>query len=399
STETPTATLILMMMYQPLPGPDYLRVIKLEPGLEDDILSCKLETVSLDGSLDLYEAISYVWGDPTATEEICCNGLFVEITSGLADALRRFRYPDKQRLLWADALCINQQDNQEKSRQVKQMGRIYENAKGVLVWVGRDSQGFAEACFRLLQEMNRYLDEVFIECESKMVDMPLLTAPYPICDDPEQWIKVQELLDLPWFERVWTIQEAALAKECQLCWGAHSIDIADIFEFVIWRHYKCTDPRDRIYAFLGNPLARFNQQPILDTNYDAPMDEILMHTASALIQHPREGSWLLSQVEHVSLDDLRLRKMPSWVPRWAKSLYTLNASTMFWYEAAGTGSTFSPSILEGNVLQVEGFVFDKIVWTSELIEGDEFTLTPEIRKRRVHAAGEPFIDLLYADVS
>lgn len=40
-------------------------------------------------------------------------------------------------MLWIDAVCIDQTDHREKSRQVAQMGDIYRDAERVLVWLGK----------------------------------------------------------------------------------------------------------------------------------------------------------------------------------------------------------------------------------------------------------------------
>ncbi|KAK5745532.1 hypothetical protein LTR17_001403 [Elasticomyces elasticus] len=92
------------------------------------------------GALD-YEAISYVWGAPIYLHSIGLNGHGVlRITESLHDALQRLRRPDSTRTLWADAICINQADMNERSAQVSMMDRVYQQAKSIPVWLGQ-SQG------------------------------------------------------------------------------------------------------------------------------------------------------------------------------------------------------------------------------------------------------------------
>lgn len=57
-------------------------------------------------------------------------------TVSFRDVCLRFRLPDRVRLLWIDAVCINQHDQDEKSRQIPFMGQIYSGAFRVLVWLG-----------------------------------------------------------------------------------------------------------------------------------------------------------------------------------------------------------------------------------------------------------------------
>lgn len=64
-------------------------------------------------------------------------------------------------MLWADAICINQDDVQEKGHQVNMMGKIYTKAIGVIVWLGQDYEGHAKRAFglveRLLTDMSHHI--------------------------------------------------------------------------------------------------------------------------------------------------------------------------------------------------------------------------------------------------
>ncbi|KAI6844147.1 hypothetical protein KC340_g2376 [Hortaea werneckii] len=115
-----------------------IRILLLQPSEEeDDALYADLEIVSLDSEPE-YKAISYVWGDATDTTVMFVNGgKAIEITKSLAAALRRFRESRAFVALWADAVCINQEDLQERADQVRIMGRIYASAIQVNVWLGR----------------------------------------------------------------------------------------------------------------------------------------------------------------------------------------------------------------------------------------------------------------------
>jgi hypothetical protein len=89
-----------------------IRLLELEPGNTQAQIECRLFKVAVSAEPD-YEAISYVWGDPTITETILCNNRAIEVTVSLAHALRRLRSAhreDAPRVLWADAICIDQQN-------------------------------------------------------------------------------------------------------------------------------------------------------------------------------------------------------------------------------------------------------------------------------------------------
>lgn len=89
------------------------RLLILNPGQHFDELTCSLQICDLAAAPD-FEAISYAWGDYTDTCDILCLGRRLQITRSLASPLRRFRLPIEQRVLWADAICIDQKNIQER---------------------------------------------------------------------------------------------------------------------------------------------------------------------------------------------------------------------------------------------------------------------------------------------
>jgi len=224
-------------IYNPLPQGDYLRLIVLHPGNNDDEIECELEIETHRCAKDRYAAMSYVWGDPRDTVDILCNQRIVPITRSRQGALRQFRHPRTTRTLWSDALCINQGDLAEKSEQVDNMGRIYRNAMRVLVWLGDDTESIATEVFKMITEIYIYCGELFVQHDCHYYSMPRLENPHPIPVNKAPWTQLSKLLSLPWFKWVWTVQECALAKECRVFWGVCDIDIADVFEISLWCAY------------------------------------------------------------------------------------------------------------------------------------------------------------------
>lgn len=125
-------------MYEPLAGPLEIRLLVLQPGSED--VHFVLRHANLEGRPD-YEAISYCWGDPTDTRTVYCDDKPLQVTNSLFTALKQLRHADQPRILWADAICINQQDVPEKIAQVRLMSRIYSQPTRILIWLGDDTEG------------------------------------------------------------------------------------------------------------------------------------------------------------------------------------------------------------------------------------------------------------------
>ncbi|KAK4549632.1 hypothetical protein LTR36_004933 [Oleoguttula mirabilis] len=104
-----------------------IRLLHIRPGAFDDQIICGLTRTVLIAS-DPYEALSYTWGDATQQTHVTVNGIRATVTTNLDQALRGLRYVDKDRIIWVDALCINQHDLAERGAQVREMGTIYRSA-------------------------------------------------------------------------------------------------------------------------------------------------------------------------------------------------------------------------------------------------------------------------------
>ncbi|KAF2843234.1 hypothetical protein M501DRAFT_924367, partial [Patellaria atrata CBS 101060] len=124
-----------LFQYTELPNSQSIRILTLHPGSYHDEITCSLSVSQLD-NLEKYEAISYTWGDAKIAEEISVGDSRLAITTNLIGALRRFRLEDRDRKLWADAICINQHNLSERSQQVGIMRDIFQKASRTFVWLG-----------------------------------------------------------------------------------------------------------------------------------------------------------------------------------------------------------------------------------------------------------------------
>jgi hypothetical protein len=117
-----------------------IRLLKLLPGEFSSEIYLQLITQPLTETVQLrYDALSYTWGSTQTSALVFVGENTLDITQSLAEALPYLRYPDKSRVLWIDAMCINQRDIVERSQQVKRMAMIYSKAERVVVWLGLES--------------------------------------------------------------------------------------------------------------------------------------------------------------------------------------------------------------------------------------------------------------------
>ncbi|KUJ11220.1 HET-domain-containing protein, partial [Mollisia scopiformis] len=118
-----------------------IRLVTLQPGKWDDPIQCELSTMHLHEAHSSYEALSYVWDAEPGSGEMILNGHPRDVTKNFFLALRRLRKSSDIRVLWVDALCIDQENHIEKSHQVNLMGEIYRCCARVFLWLGDDSNG------------------------------------------------------------------------------------------------------------------------------------------------------------------------------------------------------------------------------------------------------------------
>ncbi len=104
-----------------------IRLLRIHQGLEDDDLSCSLEKLSLEMADQQYTAISYPWGPSVEPHFTCHVGRYAfSIRQNAKNVLRTLRKADSDVHVWLDSICINQNDNTEKSSQISLMHQIYE---------------------------------------------------------------------------------------------------------------------------------------------------------------------------------------------------------------------------------------------------------------------------------
>ena len=118
--------------------PRQIRLLEILPDVDSQTIRCTLRTCRLDDK-PIYDALSYHWGDPSRTSRVICNGARLDVTANIDGALRQFRTDGDPKVLWIDAICVNQKDLDERTYQVALMRDVYQQARRTVVWLGEAS--------------------------------------------------------------------------------------------------------------------------------------------------------------------------------------------------------------------------------------------------------------------
>ena len=266
-----------------------IRLCILDPGAIDDPLTCALRTVSLREH-PIYETLSYTWGDPTLNNDIVANGRVIKITKNLYTALWYLRKSDEPRVIWADGICINQSDLDERSSQVGIMGDVYRKGKKLQVWLGEaeEMESFPERStprsstwhsgndvssfmrFLQSQKIMKTLPPIasmvnpsphpFISIAMEILEllatgrhlyqMPFFKVTGPETVEPcPTWAASLRVLSIilsrPWWTRVWIFQEVVLSTQATVNIGGYKIPLSLILNAMasLKKHaFSCCDP-------------------------------------------------------------------------------------------------------------------------------------------------------------
>jgi hypothetical protein len=355
-----------------------------------------------------YEALSYVWGLEKHHQHIRVNNSLVEVTVNLYQALQHLRLADQERIIWIDALCINQGDLTERMEQVSLMRDIYEKSGNVVIWLGL-SWDYCQLGMEFLERLGR---DKGLHIHPNV--SPSLEVSQKDITSAEIQECLQKLFSARWWSRVWTVQEWILAKHSVFQCGQHMLDgqllregvrnyfdhlekccsdlkahtpsnnkvfhallamekveyirllIDEVSLLYIFSQFRssreATNISDKVYGMLG--LARGLYQGIILPNYQLPAQEVFERTTLELIK--RTGS--LEVLSHIPKAGERNLDLPSYVPDWtvlAKEdyFYTdwLNwvAHLHLWRASGNTIAELK--VISSGAIALRGMIVDKIV--------------------------------------
>ena len=246
----PDAPPIPVYRYWPLPPiadygqtPPITRIMLLRAGMGVEPLSCSLTIINVE-SCPPFEALSYVWGQARAVHPVLCDGAVVSISQNLDDALRSLRLPTQARRLWVDAVCIDQQNLDERSRQVRYMRLIYSRATRVIVWLGlkvpalEKAMDLAETIHEI--RSSDQPDETTTEAVNKaeLIQNVSMLAIAILPAEEEAAKHLQALLSRDFFSRSWCVQEVLVSAYCVAKIEDVEIDFFKILSTALYVHMQ-----------------------------------------------------------------------------------------------------------------------------------------------------------------
>ncbi|KAL8670642.1 MAG: hypothetical protein Q9168_004836 [Polycauliona sp. 1 TL-2023] len=388
-----------------------IRLVTLLPKVEcPSGIRVGLSTVALsDSSIPQYEALFYVWGSEEDPVSIRIQSSFsslpdrsLNITRNLAEALTHLQHDQEPRVLWIDAICINQQYLEERGAQVTRMGDIYRLARQTLIWLGPEG----DASHVAIQTLDASGSHLAIDW-STVALVPLTDDGLQFSDsqrrlpfDEGQWRGIESLLKRPWFRRLWIWQEVMLSLRAVLVCG---FDImpwhrfqAILFSFLYneyrpigmrvvlrlqdfcalpttytvtnpkidlvrllfrTRYSQCKDQRDRVYAILS--MLHPKNNPELIPDYGRIVQSVFQEM---VLERAAQGDLSLFKVCN-SL--YQLPNAPSWVP----NLPTSIPPNLFNHLLADGGIGSEATYLGDGVLHVVG-IFLTTIHNGQLIESN-----------------------------
>jgi len=429
-------------LYQPLQTPESLRFIKLLPGEEDSPVQISLHHGTLS-DLPTVAAVSYEWGEKVRRHEVHCESQVLKATKNLLDLLKTLRSAGESRWLWIDALCINQDDLDERSQQVPLMADIYQKAAVVLVWLGQPLPSTHD-----LSQTIRKLSEAYDSMDlgshitfagdlgrfKSSSEIPGGSALEAITQE-QSWIALANLLSKrSYFSRLWIVQEIVMSSCAIILWGTVRIDWKHFYKAasVIWfceflhvavdfqnllnvvrigelnllgsqysqeiglssllirfSFLNSTNLRDRVFGLLGMLKSGPLKASIL-VDYDKSVEEVYRDTTASIISHEHH----LGPLGNIAVEPSAryFSDIPSWVPMYHDSVFR-GVGRFDWildWSAEALESDYRIDV-SCNVLTAYGVILDVVSNVSTNISSRNFkdiilsilsaelTLVPQLR--------------------
>ena len=412
--------------YQPLDDEaEYVRLLYLLPAeTSTDIRVDIVHTRLTKEDVPKYEALSYAWGESDTPEVIYVGqegDVTMAVTRSLYQALPYLRYRDQRRVLWVDAICVDQQNLKERGLQVERMGDIYSLAQRVIVWLGLGDSTSGHAI-------------QFLRAIASKIEVDWITLkPKPLSQDDADWADINKALGhgerevcaihslvmRPWFERLWVQQEIHANRNVALICGSDTVSWQDfrralVCFYVKWAAFegdsilyagflerivlisgmtdeddystlgelmertqqcKCSDPRDRVYGLL-NMLVPWERNAKIKPDYTKTVRQVYQDAVLSIVNHTK-GIRILEYCEmhEQPLESSDSLQFPSWVRNW-----TIPISTKRKCGGHASCNSTAETSYDNDVLRVMGTHVARIGHVEKIMRDSMTDLIPAIQK-------------------
>jgi hypothetical protein len=394
------------------------RLIKLSSGIKTDPIHCTLLHVTGNHAFN-YEALSYVWGDPSQLAVIFLNGYDFDVTLNLRRALSELRSKTEDVVLWIDAICINQANLKERGSQVCRMREIYSNAERVIAWIGEEAE---DTIFAI---------EMLHEAESQGFSKDFFLRSFSSSKYTRHVIALKQLYLRDYWTRVWIVQEISSARsvilrcgQFSIAWstmirfgeafmnsgiindpsqgegksspesdgGPSTLDLHShrmfLFEFgpkqlpppghtrqksghpllqtlLKNRNKSSSDPRDKVFGLLGIVNSNSIGHDKLQINYNLPVKDVYSGVVQAVVGTTQRLDIICSSRPGVLVGGWNVRpeqlKLPSWAPDWSVCPSVRRFNNMgVPFRAAGSSIAQTVFCSNGQILTAKGFFLGSI---------------------------------------
>ncbi|RYP63003.1 hypothetical protein DL771_009488 [Monosporascus sp. 5C6A] len=206
SSAPPTSCAVSAYRYSPLPE-GCIRLLRLLPHRDEHapVQGQLFDYPLLDSGkgTHLYEALSYVWGSSEKPQSLSTDKGYIPVTTNLHMALKRLRDCSLDRIVWVDAVCIDQGNTEERNHQVQSMAKIYAKACRVVVWLEEATAASGQVHGEAITDSDRALEALRIAADGQ---------PTKSIDSETNRQAILTLLQRSWFQRIWVLQEVAAAR-------------------------------------------------------------------------------------------------------------------------------------------------------------------------------------------
>lgn len=382
-------------------------------------LTCTFENIYLlNGLYQPYDAISWRWGDANVRGSVLVNNTLLSVPRNAQEVLEELCLRHRKYRIWIDAVCINQADTEERSRQVQMMSDIYTNARSTFVWLGQD-HGSTERAIKSIRAIDDWRQikhsktghiNCGVFCQAQVTDA------FPMDVD---WQAIATYFSAQWFSRFWIIQEVALSRNTDVYCGRYCIswrDLAIAAHYIClnkkcWpatvgalppglesaqvigrigqgvradmllsfgKRFKATDPRDRIFALYGlHGHTKDNEVPrdAFLPDYKKSVIDVFEDVTLAALSHSSELTGILLDAQRLvpprdvaKPDEMESQDLcPSWLPKYhyiedlSRGSYRISRASSSEQPESGSleGPRIDPSAPHG-VLRIAGIVQDRI---------------------------------------